>query len=172
MGLTPRYSSKADRFEVDGANSAQAFLRQHNISEQDIYTVWTAIALHTTPGIPQYMHPVVALVTAGVEMDVLGIEYVDFSDADREAVIRAYPRSAYFKEDIIRATTDDLRQRQGRCLGGQRSQLSKGKLLRDNPPFRLARLRICAHFQEKRKCRKRHTSRKRIGRPLTSTLLI
>jgi len=36
-------------------------------------TVWTAIALHTTPGIPQYMHPVIALVTAGVEMDVLGI---------------------------------------------------------------------------------------------------
>jgi len=24
--------------------------------------------LHTTPGIPQHMHPVVALVTAGVEM--------------------------------------------------------------------------------------------------------
>jgi HD domain len=69
MGLTPRYSSKADRFEVDGANSARAFLGQYKISEQDIDTVWTAIALHTTPGIPQYMHPVVALVTAGVEMD-------------------------------------------------------------------------------------------------------
>jgi hypothetical protein len=24
-------------------------------------TVWTSIALHTTPGIPQYIHPVVAL---------------------------------------------------------------------------------------------------------------
>jgi hypothetical protein len=80
MGLTPRYSSKAERFEVDGANSARAFLGQYNISEQDIDTVWTAIALHTTPGIPQYMHPVVALVTAGVEMDVLGIAYADFSD--------------------------------------------------------------------------------------------
>src|SRR5690242_6773436 len=33
MGLTPRYSSKTDRFEVDGANSARAFLRQHKISE-------------------------------------------------------------------------------------------------------------------------------------------
>ncbi len=33
MGLTPRYSSKSDRFEVDGANSARAFLRQHNISQ-------------------------------------------------------------------------------------------------------------------------------------------
>src|SRR5271167_1346123 len=51
MGLTPRYSSQSDRFEVDGANSARAFLRQHNISQQDIDTVWAAIALHTTPGI-------------------------------------------------------------------------------------------------------------------------
>src|SRR6201996_8517489 len=42
MGLTPRYSSKSDRFEVDGANSARAFLRQHNIDRQEIDTVWTA----------------------------------------------------------------------------------------------------------------------------------
>src|SRR5216684_2714995 len=97
IGLVPAYSSDADRFEVDGANAARDFLRRHNIPAQDIDHVWTAIALHTTPGIPQYMHPVIALVTAGVEMDVLGIGYSDFAEADREAVVRAYPRSAYFK---------------------------------------------------------------------------
>jgi HD superfamily phosphodiesterase len=53
MGLTPKYSSRSDRFEVDGANSARAFLRHHNIDQRDIDTVWTAIALHATPGIPQ-----------------------------------------------------------------------------------------------------------------------
>jgi HD superfamily phosphodiesterase len=57
MGLTPRYGSKSDRFEVDGANAARGFLRQHNICQPEIDTVWTAIALHTTPGIPQYMQP-------------------------------------------------------------------------------------------------------------------
>src|SRR6202790_5635089 len=88
IGLVPAYSSATDRFEVDAANAARDFLRSHNISEQDIDHVWTAIALHTTPGIPQYMHPVVALVTAGVEMDVLGIGYSDFAEADREAVVR------------------------------------------------------------------------------------
>src|SRR3984957_16722575 len=61
MGLVPDYSSDADRFEVDGANAARDFLRRHKISEHDIDLVWTAIALHTTPGIPQYMHPVVTL---------------------------------------------------------------------------------------------------------------
>jgi hypothetical protein len=36
--------------------------------EASIDTVWDAIALHTTPGIPQHKQPEVALVTAGVEM--------------------------------------------------------------------------------------------------------
>jgi hypothetical protein len=115
MGLTPQYNSKADRFEVDGANSARAFLRQHKISQQEIDTVWTAIALHTTPGIPQYMHPVVALLTAGVEMDVLGIGYSDFAEADRKTVAQAYPRTERFKEDIIQADKDASFQRGNFC---------------------------------------------------------
>ena len=49
------------------------------------------------------MHPVVALVTAGVEMDVLGLGYLQYGDAERDAVVQAYPRSNQFKEDIIQA---------------------------------------------------------------------
>src|SRR6202165_4109569 len=82
MGLTPPHSSAQERFEVDGANVARDFLRSHGIAQQDIETVWTAIALHTTPGIPKHMHPVVALVTAGVEMDVVGLSYAEYSDAE------------------------------------------------------------------------------------------
>jgi len=63
MGLTGRYSSKTNRFEVDSANAALGFLEQHNISQQDMDTVWAMIALPTTPGIPQHLHPVVALVS-------------------------------------------------------------------------------------------------------------
>ena len=106
MGLTHKHSSPDERFEVDGANAARDFLRSHGISQQDVDTVWTAIALHTTPGIPQHMHPVIALVTAGVEMDVLGIAYAEFSDAERGAVVQAHPRSGHFKEDIIQAFHD------------------------------------------------------------------
>jgi hypothetical protein len=51
---------------------------------QAIDVVWDAIALHTTPGIPQHKKPEVALVTAGVEMDVLGLGYLDVPDAHRE----------------------------------------------------------------------------------------
>lgn len=97
LGLMAAFSSVSDRFEVDGANAARGFLRQRNVALQDIENVWTAIALHTTPGIPKYMHPLVALVTAGVEMDVLGIQYDAFSDVERDSVTQAYPRAPRFQ---------------------------------------------------------------------------
>jgi HD superfamily phosphodiesterase len=127
LGLTPRYSSKSDRFEVDGANTARAFLRQHNISQPEIDTVWTAIALHTTPGIPQYMHPVVALLTNGVEMDVLGIAYLEFSDRDREAIIAAYPRTEHFKEDIIQAFYDGIKHKPETTFGNVKADVLADK---------------------------------------------
>ena len=137
MGLTPRYSSKSDRFEVDGANTARAFLRQHNISQPEIDTVWTAIALHTTPGIPQYMHPVVALLTNGVEMDVLGIAYSEFSDADRQAIVAAYPRTEHFKEDIIEAFYDGIKHKPETTFGNV-----KGDVLADKDP-KFQRMNFC-----------------------------
>jgi hypothetical protein len=52
------------------------------------------------------MHPVVALVTAGVEMDVLGLNYPQYSDEVRNAVVAEYPRTPNFKEDTIQAFYD------------------------------------------------------------------
>jgi hypothetical protein len=127
IGLVPAYSSDADRFEVDGANAARDFLRGHNISEHDIDYVWTAIALHTTPGIPQYMHPVVALVTAGVEMDVLGIDYTSFTDSDRNAVVQAYPRTAHFKEDILQAFYDGIKHKPETTFGNVKADVLADK---------------------------------------------
>jgi len=127
IGLVPVYSSDGDRFEVDGANAARNFLRRHNISEQDLDNVWTAIALHTTPGIPRYMHPVVALLTAGVEMDVLGIDYASFTDADREAVVQAYPRTAHFKEDILQAFYDGIRHKPETTFGNVKADVLSDK---------------------------------------------
>lgn len=101
MGLTPAYASPDLRFEVDGANAARDFMQSHGIPERDVEDVWTAIALHTTPGIPEHMRPTIALVTAGVEMDVLGIDYHAFTAAQRAHVCEHHPREANFKESII-----------------------------------------------------------------------
>src|SRR5467141_872504 len=127
MGLTPANSSAHERFEVDGANAARDFLSSHGIGQGDIDTVWTAIALHTTPGIPRHMHPVVALVTAGVEMDVLGLTYPEYSDAERNAVVRAYPRGNHFKEDIIQAFYDGIKRKPDTTFGNVKADVLADK---------------------------------------------
>jgi hypothetical protein len=138
MGLTAEHSSAADRFEVDGANAAREFLRHYKIPKQDLDTVWASIALHTTPGIPQYMHPVVALLTNGVEMDVLGIAYPEFSDAEREAIVAAYPRTEHFKEDIIQAFYDGIKHKPDTTFGNV-----KADVLADKDP-KFQRMNFCS----------------------------
>jgi HD superfamily phosphodiesterase len=138
VGLTPAHSSAHARFEVDGANAAREFLRRHGIVQSDIDTVWTAIALHTTPGIPQYMHPVVALVTAGVEMDVLGLAYNEYSDAERDSVVHAHPRTERFKEDIIQAFYDGIKHKPETTFGNVKADVLADK----DPTFR--RVNFCS----------------------------
>ncbi len=127
MGLTHAHSSADKRFEVDGANVAADFLRSHGIGEREVEKVWTAIALHTTPGIPEFMAPEIALVTAGVEMDVLGIRYDTFADADRELVLRAHPRTEHFKEDIIEAFYDGIRHKPDTTFGNVKADVIADK---------------------------------------------
>src|SRR3984957_7272122 len=91
IGLTARYESSQLRFEMDGANAAREFLQGHGISESDIETVWNAVAFHTTPGIPEFMRPEIALVQAGTGMDVAGRGYDHFTDEQREDVVAALP---------------------------------------------------------------------------------
>ena len=107
LGLNPEYRGSGRRFEVDSAGQARRFLQGHGVPEDSIRRVWTAIALHTTPGIPQFMEPEVALVTAGVEYDVLGIGYHDISDADRAQITALHPRPD-FKRQILQAFTDGM----------------------------------------------------------------
>jgi HD superfamily phosphodiesterase len=127
MGLTPAYSSTTERFEVDGANAARDFLRRHGIAQSDIDTVWTAIALHTTPGIPPHMKPEIALLTAGVEMDVLGLAYAEFSNREREQVVAAHPRSEHFKQDIIQAFYDGIKHKPDTTFGNVKADVLEMK---------------------------------------------
>ena len=73
------------------------------------------------------MHPIVALVTAGVEMDVLGIAFSEFSDAEREAVVHAHPRSGRFKEEIILAFYDTIHHQPGTTFGNVKADVLADK---------------------------------------------
>jgi len=61
---------------------------------------------HRFSGSPRHKKPEVALVTAGVDLDVLGIGYHEVPDAQREAVLKAHPRGEAFKEKLIQAFYD------------------------------------------------------------------
>jgi hypothetical protein len=117
IGLTEGFRHSQLRFEVDGANAARDFLRSYGVPQAAVEIVWDAIALHTTPGIPEHKKPEVALVTSGVEMDVLGIAYEQFTDAQREAVVKAYPRGVDFKNNIIQAFYDGMKHRPDSTFG-------------------------------------------------------
>ena len=69
IGLTADYRESKLRFEVDGANAAEKFLRDRGLDDATVRKVWLSIALHTTPGVPEFLDPEIALVTAGVETE-------------------------------------------------------------------------------------------------------
>lgn len=147
LGLNPEFRRSDRRFEVNSADEARRFLQRHGVPEDSIRRVWTAIALHTTPGIPEFMEPEVALVTAGVEYDVLGIGYHDINDTDRAEITALHPRPGLQTPDPRgvhrRHSTqagDDIRQRQGRRPGTIRARLRARQLCRHHRELRLARV--------------------------------
>jgi hypothetical protein len=132
IGLTAAHSTPTERFEVDGANAARDFLAARGVVPTDVDLVWAAVALHTTPGIPVHMHPVVALVSAGVRMDVVGVAYEEFPDAQREAVVAAHPRTPRFEEDIIDAFYEGMKHKPETTFG----TLNADVLAEKDPHFR------------------------------------
>jgi hypothetical protein len=122
LGLNEQFRSSGRRFEVDSAGEARNFLQGHGVPEDSIRRVWTAIALHTTPGIPEFMEPEVALVTAGVEYDVLGIGYHDIGDADRAEIAALHPRPD-FKRNILQAFTEGIAPKPETAFGNVKADV-------------------------------------------------
>ncbi|MFI6660565.1 HD domain-containing protein [Streptomyces sp. NPDC050523] len=122
LGLTGRFRRTDQRFEIDGADEARRFLESHGVTGEPADRVWTAIALHTTPEVPLHMAPEVALVTRGVELDVLGIGYHAVSDEQRAAVVAAHPRPD-FKNRILAAFTEGIKDRPGTTFGNVKADV-------------------------------------------------
>jgi HD domain len=116
LGLTERYRTSTVRFEVDGANAARDFLTTRGVDEARADKVWLGIALHTTPGVPEFLAPEVALLQAGVEVDVVGIGREDLAPEALSAVVAAHPRPD-FKNRILAAFDDGMRHRPQTTFG-------------------------------------------------------
>jgi hypothetical protein len=102
VGLLEGHRSERERFEIDGANAARAFLERHALPEEQVMTVWESIALHTTRQVPNYKQPEVRLVALGVQYDLFGSPFDALSPEQRDAVLAAHPRTK-FKTGIIEA---------------------------------------------------------------------
>src|SRR5271166_5752074 len=107
LGLTAKYRSQDHRFEID---------------EATVGVVWDAIALHTTPEIPWHKRPEIALVTGGVEADVLGDGLGEVPSGDRDAVLAAYPR-INFKRGIVQAFSDGFAHKPVTTFGTMNSDV-------------------------------------------------
>lgn len=116
LGLTTEHGTTYQRFEIDGADMARKLLLDFGRSEREATDVWLAIALHTTPEVPHHLAPEVAVVTLGVETDVIGLGLDEISDQQRAEVIAAHPRPD-FKNRILRAFHDGMVDRPDTTFG-------------------------------------------------------
>jgi len=116
LGLTNAYATRHQRFELDGADAAHDLLLEHGRSARDARKVWLAIALDTTPQIPLKLSPEVAVVTLGVETDVLGLDLDEITSEQRAAVVAAHPRPN-FKNLILRALYEGMADRPETTFG-------------------------------------------------------
>ena len=91
LGLTNGYSGK-ERFEVDGANAARSFLKEHGIPAHQIQLVWDAIALHTTGSIAVHKEPEVAMTHLGIAVDVIGAGLDQIPQDKVRAILAELPR--------------------------------------------------------------------------------
>jgi hypothetical protein len=109
-GLVTPFSDQEQRFEVDGADHGRKFLLERGFSSAAADTVWTAIALHTTPGIPGRMGPEIAATHLGVMTDVVGFGVGDLNTDQVNEILDAHPRGD-FKNEFLRAYFDGFKDR-------------------------------------------------------------
>jgi hypothetical protein len=75
-------------------------------------------------------------------MDVLGLAYSEFSDAERNAVIDAHPRGNHFKEGIIQAFYDGIKAKPDTTFGN-----AKASVVADKDPA-IKRGNFCSVIRE------------------------
>ncbi|WP_145943408.1 HD domain-containing protein [Corynebacterium glyciniphilum] len=122
LGLTETYRRTDQRFEIDGADEARRFLASHGIADEAADKVWTSIALHTTPEIPLHMGSEIALVTRGVEHDVMGLGFDTVTEEQRSEVVAAHPRPD-FKNGILATFTDGIKDRPETTFGNVKADV-------------------------------------------------
>src|ERR1700757_1447877 len=91
LGVT-EYANGDQRFEVDGADAAARFLREHGVDEVRVRTVWQAIALHTSIGLAHRFGAVQAITQIGISTDIVGTDRQLLPAGFADLVHESWPR--------------------------------------------------------------------------------
>jgi hypothetical protein len=102
LGLTNAFPGQR-RFEIEGADAARAFARQHRLDDRRQQLIWDGVALNSTPSISLYKEAEVALCTAGTALDFGGPQYDQIPQDEMRSVLAAFPRL-----DMKRRFTDSV----------------------------------------------------------------
>jgi hypothetical protein len=91
LGVT-EYANGDQRFEVDGADAAARFLRDHGVPEARVSTVWQAIALHTSIGLAHKFGAEQAIAQMGISVDIVGTDRQMLPPGFADRVHTSWPR--------------------------------------------------------------------------------
>jgi hypothetical protein len=91
------------RFEVEAADLARNFAQGNGVNQRRAQLIWDSVALNSTASIGLYKESEVALCTAGIVLDVVGIQYSLIPPAELAEILREFPRL-------------DMKRRMTRCF--------------------------------------------------------
>jgi hypothetical protein len=80
------------RFEVEGADLARTFARDVGFDKRRAQLIWDSVALNSTPSIGLYKEAEVALCTAGICLDVVGLQYELIPSGEMKTIVAEFPR--------------------------------------------------------------------------------
>jgi hypothetical protein len=82
-----------NRFEVNGADAARAFIKERGLSDRRAQLVWDLVALNSTASIALHKEPEVALGTTGIALDYGGFGFeAMIQPAEMAGILGAFPR--------------------------------------------------------------------------------
>jgi hypothetical protein len=91
LGVT-EHANGDQRFEVDGADAAARFLREHGVQEARVTTAWQAIALHTSIGLAHKFGAEQAITQMGIAVDIVGADKDLLPSGFADRVHASWPR--------------------------------------------------------------------------------
>ncbi len=101
IGLVDDQVTSNARFEIDSANVTKALLEQFKLEPALAAQAWDAVALHTSPEIPEYKSHLALALQIGVEADLYGWHFEEIPEASRQQIIHDFPREDNFSKLLV-----------------------------------------------------------------------